>query len=160
MESTINDILTRRSVKKYKSTPVPQELTDKIINAGLYAPSGMGAQSPIIIQVTNKEMRNKLAKMNADIMGADTDPFYGAPCLLWKTLCLLPTHLGLEAAGFTVPRRNLKARRAKKSSNRLELRANTSASDIALQDLQTASRNRKPKENPAECIKQTDNKQE
>ena len=82
MESTINDILTRRSVKKYKSTPVPQELTDKIINAGLYAPSGMGAQSPIIIQVTNKEMRNKLAKMNADIMGADTDPFYGAPCVL------------------------------------------------------------------------------
>ena len=44
--------------------------------------SGMGAQSPIIIQVTNKEMRNKLAKMNADIMGADTDPFYGAPCVL------------------------------------------------------------------------------
>ena len=42
----------------------------------------MGAQSPIIIQVTNKEMRNKLAKMNADIMGADTDPFYGAPCVL------------------------------------------------------------------------------
>ena len=82
MESTINDILTRRSVKKYKSAPVPQEIIDKIINAGLYAPSGMGAQSPIIIQVTNKEMRNKLAKMNADIMGADTDPFYGAPCVL------------------------------------------------------------------------------
>lgn len=82
MESTINDILTRRSVKKYKSAPVPQEIIDKIINAGLYAPSGMGAQSPIIIQVTNKEMRNKLAKMNADIMCADTDPFYGAPCVL------------------------------------------------------------------------------
>lgn len=82
MESTLNDILSRRSIKKYKSTPVPQELTDKIINAGLYASSGMGAQSPIIIQVTNKEMRNKLAKMNADIMGADTDPFYGAPCVL------------------------------------------------------------------------------
>lgn len=82
MESTINDILTRRSVKKYKSAPVPQEIIDKIINAGLYAANGMGAQSPIIIQVTNKEMRNKLAKMNADIMGADTDPFYGAPCVL------------------------------------------------------------------------------
>lgn len=82
MESTLNDILSRRSVKKYKSAPVPQEIIDKIISAGLYAPSGMGAQSPIIIQVTNKEMRNKLAKMNADIMGADTDPFYGAPCVL------------------------------------------------------------------------------
>lgn len=82
MESTINDILTRRSVKKYKSAPVPQEIIDKIINAGLYAANGMGAQSPIIIQVTNKEMRDKLSKMNADIMGADTDPFYGAPCVL------------------------------------------------------------------------------
>lgn len=60
MESTINDILTRRSVKKYKSAPVPQEIIDKIINAGLYAANGMGAQSPIIIQVTNKEMRDKL----------------------------------------------------------------------------------------------------
>lgn len=82
MESTINDILTRRSVKKYKSAPVPQEIIDKIINAGLYAANGMGAQSPIIIQVTNKEMRDKLSKMNADIMGANTDPFYGAPAVL------------------------------------------------------------------------------
>lgn len=82
MESIINDILTRRSVKKYKSAPVPQEIIDKIINAGLYAANGMGAQSPIIIQVTNKEMRDKLSKMNADIMGANTDPFYGAPAVL------------------------------------------------------------------------------
>lgn len=82
MESTINDILTRRSVKKYKSAPVPQEIIYKIINAGLYAANGMGAQSPIIIQVTNKEMRDKLSKMNADVMGANTDPFYGAPAVL------------------------------------------------------------------------------
>ena len=82
MESTINDILTRRSVKKYKSAPVPQEIIDKIINAGLYAANGMGAQSPIIIQVTNKEMRDKLSKMNADVMSANTDPFYGAPAVL------------------------------------------------------------------------------
>lgn len=82
MESTINDILTRRSVKKYKSAPVPQEIIDKIINAGLYAANGMGTQSPIIIQVTNKEMRDKLSKMNADVMGANTDPFYGAPAVL------------------------------------------------------------------------------
>ncbi len=82
MESTINDILTRRSVKKYKSTPVPQEIIDKIINAGLYAPNGMGAQAAIIVQITNREMRDKLSKMNADIMGANTDPFYGAPAVL------------------------------------------------------------------------------
>ena len=42
----------------------------------------MGQQSPIILAVTNKEVRDKLSKWNADIMGTDTDPFYGAPVVL------------------------------------------------------------------------------
>ena len=42
----------------------------------------MGKQSPIIIAVTNKEMRDKISKENAKIMGTDSDPFYGAPVIL------------------------------------------------------------------------------
>ena len=76
-------VLTRKSVKKYKDTPVPQELIDKIIQAGLSAPSGLNKQSPIIIAVTNKEIRDKLSFINA---GCDPfnrkDPFYNAPCVL------------------------------------------------------------------------------
>ena len=39
-------------------------------------------QSSIIIAITNKETRDKLSKLNAKIMGADIDPFYGAPVVL------------------------------------------------------------------------------
>lgn len=83
MTETIQNIITRRSVKKYKPDMVPQETIDRIIEAGTYAATGRGMQSPIIIAVTNKEMRDKLSKMNAEIMGApDMDPFYGAPVVL------------------------------------------------------------------------------
>ncbi len=76
-------MLTRRSVKKYKPDPVAKELIDKIIAAGLNAPSGLNKQSPIILAVTNKEVRDQLSKLNA---GKDpffrSDPFYGAPVVL------------------------------------------------------------------------------
>ena len=42
----------------------------------------MGKQSPIIIAVKDKALREKLSKMNAAIMGVNIDPFYGAPELL------------------------------------------------------------------------------
>ena len=44
----------------------------------------MGRQSPVIVAVLNREVRNKLSRMNAKIMGAEegTDPFYGAPVVL------------------------------------------------------------------------------
>jgi len=83
MNETINNIKTRRSIKKYKSEMIPQNLIDEILIAGTYAPSGMNRQSPIIISVTNKEVRDKLSKLNAKIMGrVDIDPFYGAPVVL------------------------------------------------------------------------------
>lgn len=82
MSDTLEAIKSRRSIRKYKSDPVPKELLDKISEAGLYAPSGMGQQATIIISVTDKEIRNKLSKLNAKIMGSDSDPFYGAPAVL------------------------------------------------------------------------------
>ena len=72
----------RRSVRSYKSDPVPQELIKQVVRAGTYAATGMNRQSPIILAVTNKEMRDKLSKMNADVMCSDKDPFYGAPVVL------------------------------------------------------------------------------
>ena len=82
MSDVLQKIKTRRSVRKYKSDMIPQEVLDKILEAGTYAATGMGAQSPIIIAVTNKEVRDKLSKLNASVMGTDTDPFYGAPVVL------------------------------------------------------------------------------
>lgn len=82
MTDVLNKIKTRRSIRKFKSDMIPKEIIDQIIEAGTYAASGMNRQTPIILAVTNKEMRDKLSKMNAEIMGADTDPFYGAPVVL------------------------------------------------------------------------------
>lgn len=78
----MQNLLTRRSVRKYKPDMVPQEKLDKILEAGTYAATGMGRQSPIILAVTDKTMRDRLSKMNAAIMGSDNDPFYGAPVVL------------------------------------------------------------------------------
>lgn len=78
----LENMKTRRSIRKFKSTMIPKETIEKIIEAGTYAATGMNWQSPIIIAVTNKELRDKLSKQNSKIMGADTDPFYGAPVVL------------------------------------------------------------------------------
>jgi len=79
---TITTLLTRQSVKKYQPTAVPQELLDKVLEAGTHAPSGMNKQSAIIIAVTNKNLRDRLSRLNAAVMGRDGDPFYGAPVVL------------------------------------------------------------------------------
>lgn len=82
MSDVLETIKSRRSIRKYKSDMVPQDKLEKIIEAGTYAATGMGQQSPIIVAVTNKELRDKLSAMNAKIMGTNTDPFYGAPVVL------------------------------------------------------------------------------
>ena len=82
MNEVMQNILTRRSVRQYKPDPVPRELIDQVVRAGTYAPTGMGEQSPIILAVTDRETRDRLSRANAEIMGRDIDPFYGAPAVL------------------------------------------------------------------------------
>ena len=78
----IANMITRRSIRKFKSDMVSKDIIEKIIEAGTYAATGMNRQSPIIIAVTNKELRDRLSAMNAKIMGTDNDPFYNAPVVL------------------------------------------------------------------------------
>ena len=82
MNEVIKAIKERRSVKSYKNTPVPTELLDAILEAGTYAPTGRNMQSPIMIAVTDKALRDRLSRLNAEIMGMDGDPFYGAPAVI------------------------------------------------------------------------------
>ena len=82
MNETLKTILSRKSTKQYLPAPVDPELIEQIVQAGVYAPTGMGKQSPIILAVTNKEVRDQLSRINAGVMGRDTDPFYGAPAVL------------------------------------------------------------------------------
>ena len=76
---TITTLKTRRSCRAYKADHVEEEKLNAIVEAGTYAPTGMGKQSPIILVIKGKEVRDQLAKINAAVLGADIDPFYGAP---------------------------------------------------------------------------------
>lgn len=84
MSETLKVLETRRSCRAFKPELIEEEKLQAIIKAGTYAATGMGKQSPIIIAVTNKELRDKLSVMNAKFMGKDEsfDPFYGAQELL------------------------------------------------------------------------------
>ena len=82
MNETLKTLMERRSCRSYKPDLIPQEILDQILEAGTYAATGMGRQSPIMIAVTDKETRDKLSKLNAAVMGGSGDPFYGAPELI------------------------------------------------------------------------------
>ena len=82
MAETLTVLKTRRSCRAYRPELIEEEKLNAIIEAGTYAATGMGKQSPIIIAVTDKETRDLLSKLNAAAMGADMDPFYGAPEVL------------------------------------------------------------------------------
>lgn len=82
MSETLKVLESRRSCRAYKPELIEEEKLQAIIRAGTYAATGMGRQSPIIIAVTNKEMRDRISKMNAAVMNSSGDPFYGAPEML------------------------------------------------------------------------------
>ena len=84
MNEVLKAIKERRSIRKYKSDMLPKEIIDQVIESGLFAASGKGQQSPIIISVTNKELRDKLSRMNCEIGGwkEGFDPFFNAPVVL------------------------------------------------------------------------------
>ncbi len=75
----IECLKTRRSIRKYKEEQVSEEQLQQILDAAVYAPTGAGAQSPVIVVVQDPEVKEKISKMNAEVAGAKIDPFYGAP---------------------------------------------------------------------------------
>lgn len=82
MKETLVDLKERRSCRKY----LPQQITDEqlnaILEAGTYAPTGMGKQSPVIVVLQKPELIAEVAKMNAAVMGRDDNPFTARrPCL-------------------------------------------------------------------------------
>lgn len=78
MKEAYENLLTRRSVRAYTDQPVPKETVEAIVEAGRYAPSGMGRQPCVFVVVRDKETVQRLSRLNAAVMGTDSDPFYGA----------------------------------------------------------------------------------
>ena len=82
MHQTIDTLKRRCSTKKYLDRQVEDTLLNTVLEAGLYAPSGLNNQKVISVAVRDKETRDQLSRMNAAIMGAQLDPFYNAPCVI------------------------------------------------------------------------------
>ena len=84
MNAVIEAMIARRSCRKFKPEMPPKAEIEAVIEAGLYAASGMGKQSPIVIAVTDRKLRDRIADDNRAIGGwpAGFDPFYGAPVIL------------------------------------------------------------------------------
>lgn len=80
METNFLEIIrTRRSCRSYKSEQITDEQLNAVLEAGTYAPTSRGLQSPFIVAIQNDDLKARLAKMNAEIMGVTTNPYYDAP---------------------------------------------------------------------------------
>ena len=79
---TLETLKTRRSCRAYKPDQITEAELAAVLEAGTYAPTAMGLQSPRIVVIQDAAARAELSRMNADILGVDTDPFYGAPVVL------------------------------------------------------------------------------
>ena len=80
MEKKFLEIIrTRRSYRSYQLEQITDEQLNAVLEAGTYAPTSRGLQSPFIVAIQNEELIARLAKMNAEIMGVTTNPYYDAP---------------------------------------------------------------------------------
>ena len=94
--AVIDAMVERRSCRSFTAEMPSEEQLDADVKAGLYAASGMGRQSAIILKVTDRALRDRLSALNARAMGApeSTDPFYGAPVVLVVLAARdVPTHV-------------------------------------------------------------------
>ena len=84
MNETLNTIKNRRSTRKFNNKEISEDILNQILESGTYAPTGMNKQSPIIICIKDKKIRNEIIKENARIGGwkEGFDPFYGAPIII------------------------------------------------------------------------------
>ena len=84
----LQNIKTRRSIRKYKPQQITEEELQTVLEAGIYAPSGRGLQSPVLVAVQDQETMAQIVRMNAAVLGSDSNPYYGAPTVI---LVLAPT---------------------------------------------------------------------
>ncbi|MEZ4508307.1 MAG: nitroreductase family protein [Eubacteriales bacterium] len=82
MNETLKNLKTRRSIRSFLPKQVEQDLLDQVLEAGTYAPTGGGQQVPVIVAVQDPATVKQLSRMNAKVIGNDSDPFYGAPTVL------------------------------------------------------------------------------
>lgn len=83
MKATLEDLRNRRSVRQYRPEQIRPDELDAVLEAGIWAPTGMNRQSPLLVAVQDPALRERLRQLNAAVLGKpDIDPFYGAPTII------------------------------------------------------------------------------
>ena len=82
MNETIKTILQRRSIRKYSSKEIDDEVLNEILKCGTYAPSGKNRQSAVIVLIKDKKTRDLISKLNTKILNSLSDPYYNAPYII------------------------------------------------------------------------------
>ncbi|MEG0323070.1 MAG: nitroreductase [Gordonibacter sp.] len=106
---TFEAIFGRRSIRDYSDKQVPVDVVRKICNAGLFAASGNGMQSTIVVAVSDRGVRERMSALNAAVRGQQSDPFYGAPVVL-TVLAKVDTGTYLQDGSLTMATLMLAAR--------------------------------------------------
>lgn len=93
--AAIENMKTRRSVRKFRSDAVPRDLLEQVVEAGTFAASGHDRQPWAIITVTDPDIIARLSADNATFFDMPVrDPFYGAPAvIIVLTRTFTPTYL-------------------------------------------------------------------
>lgn len=84
---TLEIIKSRRTCRQFLDKQITEEELNYVLEAGLYAPSGLNRQSPKFIVVQDKEVIVELSKINTQIWGKGDDGFYKAPTVIVVLSC-------------------------------------------------------------------------
>ena len=96
MFSTLEDLKARRSIRKFKDEQISEDLLEKVLEIGTYAPTALGAQCPVMVVVQDKDDIALMSRLNSKIMGREGfDPFYAAPTVI--VVCIPKSaHAGVQ----------------------------------------------------------------
>lgn len=82
MNEVMQNILTRVSVRAFNEKQVAKADVEALIQAGLYAPSGMGKQTWHFTGVLNQALIAELAAAVGKVLGREGYAFYNATALI------------------------------------------------------------------------------
>lgn len=82
MKEKIEALLSRRSIRQYKEEQISEEQLQLILEAGKYAPSGMGEFKWRFLVIQNHGIMEKVLEGLSQEMGIDGNPFYNAPTII------------------------------------------------------------------------------
>lgn len=82
MNEVMKNLLTRRSTRAFQKQEIPREELEQILQAALYAPSGMNRQTWKFTAIVNQEKIQKLAEVVGKELGRDGYNFYCPSALI------------------------------------------------------------------------------